>query len=129
MLLHIMYNRVRYEWDGEKNRTNQSKHHGITFETAQEVFDDPNQVVLENYFLEDGGEQRYQAIGIDLDFVLPVVFVNRSIEGEEIIHIVSAQERPSNMKKQPTRSNSVRRIKVTVQVPLSMFLDKSRRIV
>ncbi len=31
---------MRITWDGTKNRTNQSKH-GISFETAQHVFDDP----------------------------------------------------------------------------------------
>jgi uncharacterized protein len=92
-LLYVTYNSVRFEWDGEKNRTNQSKHPGITFEAAQEVFDDPNQVVLENSFLKDEGEQRYQVIGMTRTLLLLlVVFVDRSVESEEIIHIISARK-------------------------------------
>jgi uncharacterized DUF497 family protein len=29
--------------------------HGISFETAKEVFSDPDQVTLENYFIKDQG--------------------------------------------------------------------------
>jgi uncharacterized DUF497 family protein len=38
--------------------------HGISFEKAAEVFDDPNHVVGDNYFIESDGEQRYQVIGM-----------------------------------------------------------------
>jgi len=33
-----MYNSVRFEWDADKNRSNQKKHAGIDFDTASRVF-------------------------------------------------------------------------------------------
>jgi len=57
------------------------------------VFSDPNQVTVENYFIEDQGEQRYGIIGLTLGFVLLlVVFVDRTEAGVETIHIVSARK-------------------------------------
>ena len=35
-----LYIRVRYEWDERKNRQNQRKHDGISFELAALVFQD-----------------------------------------------------------------------------------------
>jgi len=43
--------------------------HGISFETAAEVFDDPNHVGGDNYFIESDGEQRYQIIGMTRSLV------------------------------------------------------------
>lgn len=85
---------VRFTWTTEKNRANARKHDGITFELAQEVFDDPNQVILENYSYADESEQRFQIIGMTQQRItlLAVVFVDRSNGGEEIIHIVSARK-------------------------------------
>jgi uncharacterized DUF497 family protein len=51
--------RVRFTWDLAKAKLNE-RLHGISFETAAEVFDDPNHVVGDNYFIERAGEQRYQ---------------------------------------------------------------------
>jgi len=36
-----MYNTMRFEWDADKNQSNQKKHAGIDFETASRVFADP----------------------------------------------------------------------------------------
>lgn len=60
---------------------------------AQEVFDDPNHVAADNYFIESGGEPHYQVIGMTRNVVLlPVVFVDRSRPDAEEIHIVSARK-------------------------------------
>ena len=57
-----------------------------------EVFDDPSQVVLDNYFFQDEREQRLQIIGMTKRLVLLlVVYVERPEEGEELIHIISAR--------------------------------------
>jgi uncharacterized DUF497 family protein len=67
--------------------------HGVSFETAKEVFIDPNQVTVENYFIEDQGEQRYGIIGLARDLVLLLVaFVDRSEPDTETIHIISARK-------------------------------------
>jgi len=34
---------MKFEWDDEKNLTNQEKH-GVSFEEAREVFEDPFQI-------------------------------------------------------------------------------------
>jgi uncharacterized DUF497 family protein len=83
---------TRFTWDQVKARRNE-RIHGISFETAKEVFEDPHHVVGENYFIEDQGEQRYQVIGMTGKLLLlVVVFVDRSDAGMEIIHIISARK-------------------------------------
>ena len=83
---------VRFTWTAEKERANRQKH-GISFGTAREVFDDQNHVVLENYFVQQQGEQRYQIIGMTRALVLLlVVFLDRSAGETEIIHIISARK-------------------------------------
>jgi uncharacterized DUF497 family protein len=82
---------ARFTWDPAKAQKN-LRVHGISFETAKEVFNDPNHVVNENYFIEDQGEQRYGMIGLTLNLVLLlVVFVDRT-EDVEAIHIISARK-------------------------------------
>ncbi len=54
---------TRFTWDSAKAEKNQ-RIHGIAFETAKEVFDDPNHMAGENYFIERESEQRYQVIGM-----------------------------------------------------------------
>jgi len=60
---------------------------------AQEVFDDPNHVAADNYFIETEGEQRYQVIGMTRNLVLLlVVFVGRSTRDAETVHVISARK-------------------------------------
>src|SRR5260370_440829 len=67
--------------------------HGISFETAAEVFDDPNHVAGDNYFIESDGEQRYQVIGMtQKQVLLLVVFVDRRQPDVEVIHLISARK-------------------------------------
>jgi uncharacterized DUF497 family protein len=60
-----------------KPRANE-RNHGISFEAVREVFGDPNQVVAENYYFADEGEQRHLVIGMMLDLTLVVVVFVRS---------------------------------------------------
>lgn len=83
---------VRFTWDLAKAKRNK-RAHGISFETAVEVFDDPNHVVGDNYFIESAGEQRYQIIGMTGKLVLLlVVFVDRSQPDVDVIHLISARK-------------------------------------
>jgi uncharacterized DUF497 family protein len=83
---------MKCTWNLEKADRN-LRIHGISFDTAAKVFHDPNHIVTENYFIEEEGEQRYQAIGTSGGLVLLlVVFVDRSRMEEEIIHIISARK-------------------------------------
>ncbi len=82
---------TRFTWTLAKAKRNQ-RIHGVSFETAKEVFDDPNHVAGENYFIGSDGEQRYQVIGMTKGLVLLlVVFVDRSDRGVEVIHLISAR--------------------------------------
>ena len=86
------YVEIRYAWNPEKAERNY-RVHGVSFEMASGIFRDPSHIVTENYFIEDKGEQRYQAIGMSGELVLLlVVFVDRSSPGEEVIHIISARK-------------------------------------
>ena len=81
---------TRFTWDSAKAEWNR-RIHRVSFEAAAEVFDDPNHVVGDNYFIESEGEQRYQAIGMSRGLaLLLVVFVDRSQPDLEIVHIISA---------------------------------------
>jgi uncharacterized protein len=54
---------MRFEWDEAKNRINQAKHQGLSFEIAARVFADPNYVLLTDRIDEETGEQRFNAMG------------------------------------------------------------------
>lgn len=92
-----MYIHVRYEWDEAKNKANQRKHAGISFELAALVFEDEFCLVGPDR-IDEMGEQRWHAIGSvqiekHADAVLLVVHVYREdLYGEEIIRIISARE-------------------------------------
>jgi uncharacterized DUF497 family protein len=84
---------MRFEWDVDKNRTNQRKHDGLAFESAALVFNDPNTIFRKDRVV--AGEQRWHAIGTATGAVLLVVHVYRmenEHDKEEIIRIVSARE-------------------------------------
>jgi uncharacterized DUF497 family protein len=91
---------MQYEWDEAKNRRNQ-KLHGISFEMAALVFEDERCLVRPDR-IDDGGEQRWHAIGAariepDPAVVLLVVHVYREkTDGEEITRIISAREAEKN---------------------------------
>ena len=53
--------KVRFTWNRAKAERN-LRVHGISFEKAAEVFDDPNHVVGGNYLIEDIGERGLNCI-------------------------------------------------------------------
>ena len=80
---------IRFEWHEAKNRSNKRKH-GIDFETAQLVFDDPQCIS----FVErvSDGEERWHAIGsIENIIVIVVVHTYREEASDEVIRIISAR--------------------------------------
>ena len=81
---------MRFEWDAAKNEINRRKH-GIRFEIAVEVFDDPMAVNLLDRVMD--GEERWQRIGLVRDRRLVVVaHTFRDNFGEEITRIISARK-------------------------------------
>ncbi len=87
---------MRYEWDEAKNRRNQRKHDGISFELAAWVFEDERCLIGADR-IDKSGEQRWHALGAvhaepDIDAVLLVVHeYGEDEDGEEIIRIISAR--------------------------------------
>jgi uncharacterized protein len=79
---------MRFEWDEEKNRANLVKH-GVSFQTAKQVFDDPYHVSLMDR-VEDS-EQRWLTFGMVGGLVvLAVAHTFLDAEGE-VIRIISAR--------------------------------------
>ena len=79
-----------FSWDDDKNESNQRKH-GVSFEAAQLVFDDPLHITRQDRI--ENGEQRWQTIGMAAGIVLLLVahtwFETES--GEEHVRLISAR--------------------------------------
>ena len=68
-------NKVRFEWDEEKNRENQKKH-GVPFSLGQYAFADPRRVIAEDVSHSQTG-QRYYCFGKVGDRIMTVRFTYR----------------------------------------------------
>ena len=84
---------MEFTWDDQKNRANLKKH-GISFETAILVFDDPFNVSAQDREVE--GEPRWQTIGmvngIHVLLVGHTLDVDRDRDdGSEVIRVLSAR--------------------------------------
>jgi uncharacterized protein len=81
---------MRFEWDDDKNQTNQRKHH-LSFETAKDVFLDPHHLSVPDR-VEDG-EQRWQTIGLVAGVLLIIVgHTYREDAAEEVVRIITARK-------------------------------------
>lgn len=77
---------MKFEWHRRKAESNLQKH-GVSFEEAQTVFDDPAQETLPDQ-LHSFGEARYLCIGIsEQNRVLAVIYTER----QDRIRIISAR--------------------------------------
>ena len=82
---------MRFEWDEEKSISNLQKH-GVSFEEAKEVFEDPFHISkLVHRF--DYFEERWITLGrTKKDKILVVANMFFDENGEEIIRIISARK-------------------------------------
>jgi uncharacterized protein len=81
---------MSFEWDPEKDRINRAKH-GVAFEDAALVWDDPQMVLSQDLYAE--GEPRWTALGrIGVTTILFVVHVYRDRHGKQRIRIISARK-------------------------------------
>lgn len=79
-----------FEWDEVKNQKNQRKH-GISFEVAMLVFDDPLRIEQQERFVD--GEERWQTIGMIHGVLLVLVAHTIRLEDDtEIIRLISARD-------------------------------------
>ena len=67
--------KISFEWDKEKDRENQAKHH-VSFATAQRAFLDPRRVIAED-MAHRAEEDRYYCIGRVDDGIVTVRFTYR----------------------------------------------------
>lgn len=80
---------VTITWDETKNRSNQAKH-GVSFELAGQVFDDPFHLSRQDRI--ENGELRWQTLGmVGTVVLLLVAHTWRELDGEENIRIISAR--------------------------------------
>ena len=79
-----------FEWDQAKAASNLRKH-GVTFEDAAAVFDDPLVQIEQDRIVE--GQLRWRATGLGRTFTLTVVAYATwdDEQGTEIIRIISAR--------------------------------------
>jgi uncharacterized DUF497 family protein len=81
---------MRITWDERKNGSNQRKH-GLSFETAVLVFDDPLHISVKDR--EVDGEERWQTIGtVGGVMMLLVVHTVEDEDEEEMVRIISARK-------------------------------------
>lgn len=81
---------MRLTWDERKNRANKRKH-GVSFETASLIFDDPYHVSRPDREME--GELRWQTIGMVRGAqILLVAHTVSESEDEEVLRIISARK-------------------------------------
>ena len=81
---------TRFEWDPVKAQTNEKKH-GVSFEDAMHVFDDPC-ALFEQDRTDETGVARWRAIGVAGGVVVLLVAHSvREEADEEVIRIISAR--------------------------------------
>jgi hypothetical protein len=86
------------DWDPVKNREN-LRRHGVRFETASLVFEDP-WIVSRKDISHDDAEERYNALGeIAPGVILFVVFTLRQQDEDEIIRLISARAASAHEKR------------------------------
>ncbi len=75
-----------FEWDSGKAKANRAKH-GVDFEVAKDVFQDPARLIRLDDDRED--EERWRTIGLAGGKVLFVVYTERD---GDVIRIISARK-------------------------------------
>lgn len=73
----------KFDWDDNKNRSNQGKHK-ISFEDAIDIFNDEDRI---HYKSERNGEQRFKTIGKAFQAIIVVIYTTREL----VVRIISAR--------------------------------------
>ena len=92
---------MKFTWDEAKERRNVAKH-GIDFETATRVFNDPNFVTEQDREVDD--EPRWQTIGM-VDGMRMMLVAHVTFESEEIVHIISARKATPRERRRYAKDN------------------------
>ena len=67
--------KVRFEWDEDKDRENQDKHH-VSFALAQRAFLDPQRIIAKD-LTHSGDEERFYCMGRVNEGIMTVRFTFR----------------------------------------------------
>jgi len=79
-----------FDWDERKLRKN-LKEHGIHFDDATLVFEDPYRITEEDSVVD--GEKRWRTVGIAFDVtVLLVVHLEEDFDGDILVRMISARK-------------------------------------
>ena len=78
---------MKCEWDEDKYEINLQRH-GLSFELAEEAFDDPYAITTDDC-IDESGEQRYQTIANVAGYLVLIAHVYRIVEGEERPRVIS----------------------------------------
>jgi len=79
---------MKFEWDENKNKSNKKKH-GLSFEVASLVFQDP---YLSSVPDHRHTEERWQSVGLIHETIIHVAHtIEEDKNDEEIIRIISAR--------------------------------------
>jgi uncharacterized DUF497 family protein len=94
-----------FEWDPAKDAANRRKH-GVGFEVAMAVFDDPFE--LTEYDLFEGGEHRWRTTGVTEGSMILMVAYTWKLdpEGHDIIRIISARPAEPRERRQYQRGRT-----------------------
>ena len=80
---------MRFEWDPEKARSNLAKH-GVSFELAEKVFDDPLSIATVDRHVD--GEARWRTVGrVGFTLILFVAHTYPDETGEIVVRIIGAR--------------------------------------
>lgn len=93
---NISMETINFEWDENKNEINKKKH-GISFETAKEVFYDDDAVVFDDPD-HSIGEERFLIIGMVKESKICIVS-HCYRDNDNVIRLISAREATLNEKK------------------------------
>lgn len=91
---------MKYKWDPKKAEVNFKKH-GVSFEIASTVFDDPHHISLVDHS-SSIKEERWVTLGLASDRRTLVVIHTylTLIHGDEVIRIVSARKATKHERRQ-----------------------------
>ena len=81
---------MNFEWDENKNKSNIEKH-GIDFNHAKGVLDDPKKKMTPDN-RKDYGEERFKVIGKIFGTIISIIFTLRN----SLIRIISARKSSQN---------------------------------
>jgi uncharacterized DUF497 family protein len=94
---------MNFKWDPEKDAINKAKH-GVSFETAALVFDDPFHLSVIDRVVE--GEERWRTMGqIGGLVILIVAHTYKEQDGKETIRIISARKATRSERQYYERQN------------------------